>query len=66
MQKLFCERICFLCGKDFIVPDRASWLYKINLYGKNGDRTKYFCSYSCKRKWEQNKNAGNVSAKEKQ
>lgn len=62
MQKLFCERTCYLCGKEFIVPDRAAWLYKINLYGKNGDRTKYFCSYSCKKKWEQNKNEGNVSA----
>jgi hypothetical protein len=52
MEKLFCERVCYRCGKEFIVPDRASWLYKRNLYNVKGDRTKYFCSYKCISEWD--------------
>lgn len=55
MEKLFCEKVCYHCGKEFIVPDRAAWLYKKNLYGTKGDRTKYFCSYKCKTEWEKSR-----------
>ena len=55
MEKLFCEKVCYNCGKEFIVPDRAAWLYKINLYNTKGDRTKYFCSYKCINEWKRSR-----------
>lgn len=40
---------CNICGKEFYIPDPKEWAYKRN---DSHGRKLYFCSYSCKRKWE--------------
>jgi hypothetical protein len=58
MELLFSERTCERCGKEFIVQDPGSYIYKRNDYQKwtakaKTPRMKYFCSYSCMKAWLQ-------------
>ena len=43
------RHICPVCKKEFYVQDANSWVYKKNT--KDGKR-RYFCCYTCKRKYE--------------
>ena len=64
------ERICPVCGKEFICYLKEQWTYKGYFDGE-----KVFCSWTCMRKMEQEKaltqkrkgrrkNARNISEKE--
>jgi hypothetical protein len=47
----FCqEKRCTQCKKKFIVLDNAHWVYKRT----KGTGVKYFCSWSCIRKYDGN------------
>ena len=43
-KKLFFEKTCPVCGNKKFLLSPETYVYKI--------REKYFCSYSCKRKYE--------------
>lgn len=45
------RHICPVCKKEFYVQDANSWVYK--KHTKDGKR-RYFCCYTCKRKYEGN------------
>lgn len=61
MEKLFNEKVCAVCGKDFVVQDPGAYLYKLNDYKirqaghKKTPRLLYFCSYSCIRAYKKEK-----------
>ena len=48
--------ICACCGKEKYIPDKQLWTYK-RLHHKPGNayRVDYFCSYSCWRKEEKDR-----------
>ena len=43
---------CPVCGKEYLVPDVASWAYVMWAMKKTGGVKVYFCSWGCLRKWE--------------
>ena len=43
----YSEKQCHRCGKLFIVHSAKDWVFKRNIKGD-----KFFCSWSCLRKWE--------------
>lgn len=51
MKDLFMHK-CYVCGKEFYVPDPSEWVYKKR--DKHGS-TLYFCTYSCKNRWAKEK-----------
>ena len=40
------ERHCAACGKLFIVSCPLEYIYKIKIYGKKRNSTKYYCCYT--------------------
>lgn len=52
---------CSICGKVIYCHDRDSWAYN-RAIGKN---RKYFCSWSCLRKYDENHKRKNLRVTEK-
>ena len=53
VQKQLKEKICPVCGKNYIFRD--NWAYKIMYREKWGFRSESYCSWSCMRKAEKAK-----------
>ena len=47
MEKLFNNKICHICRKEFIVQDCGQYIFK----KQEGKNLRYFCSWSCYRKY---------------
>lgn len=41
---------CSICGKHFLINDRAAYVFKHQVKGKYS----YQCSYTCYKKWKKN------------
>lgn len=46
LKRIFSSRTCLVCGKKFTRISFSDYAYKLD--------GKYFCSYSCMRKYEKN------------
>ena len=47
-------KTCETCGKQFICHDPRHWTYrKYATYEKGRSNIRYFCSWGCMRKWEE-------------
>lgn len=46
------HKVCPICGRNFFIGDPESWAFKMDVTVKRHRTLKYFCRYSCKRKFE--------------
>ena len=53
VQKQLKEKICPVCGRNYIFHDY--WAYKIIIRTKWGTRSESYCSWTCMRKAEEEK-----------
>lgn len=43
---------CEICGKTFYCPLPQEYVYKVGACTATGTKQIFFCSWTCKRKWE--------------
>ena len=47
------DKVCDMCGKNFIMPRPTYWTYRIRSFRKeNYGRTYNFCCYTCQEKFK--------------
>ena len=49
-------KTCACCGKKFYVGVVEEWCYK-RKHGNHNDKTAWFCTWKCLRKWEADRDA---------
>lgn len=47
--------VCPICGKKYMIGDKKEWCYRLGLNSNTRYALKYFCSWKCMRKAEQEK-----------